>query len=257
LHQLRGRVGRSHHRAYAYLFVPPRAAMTADAIKRLEAIDSLEDLGSGFTLATHDLEIRGAGELLGDEQSGQIQEIGFSLYTELLGRAVESLRAGLEPDLNAPLNAGIDINLHVTALLPEDYVPDVHLRLILYKRVSAASTTTDLRELQVELIDRFGLLPDPARNLLRIAAIKRQATALGLEKIDVADHGGFIVFGEESHIDPVVLVQLVQNDGQGYRLQGSHRLVFRAELGGLEQRFKMIENLLEQLAVRDNAAHAG
>lgn len=254
LHQLRGRVGRSHHRAYAYLFAPPKAAMTADAVKRLEAIDSLEDLGSGFTLATHDLEIRGAGELLGDEQSGQIQEIGFSLYTELLGRAVESLRAGHEPDLNLPLNAGVDINLHVAALLPENYVPDVHLRLILYKRVSAARSTTELRELQVELIDRFGLLPEPARNLLRIAAIKQPAAGLGIEKIDVADQGGFIVFGAKSHIDPVALVQLVQNAGHGYRLQGSHRLAFRAELGVLEQRFKMIENLLQQLAVRDNAA---
>ncbi len=257
LHQLRGRVGRSHHRAFAYLVAPPRAAMTADAVKRLEAIDSLEDLGSGFTLATHDLEIRGAGELLGDEQSGQIQEIGFSLYTELLGRAVESLRAGHEPDLNAPLNAGVDINLHVAALLPEDYVPDVHLRLILYKRVSAARSTTELRELQVEFIDRFGLLPEPARNLLRIAAIKQQAAALGIEKIDAADQGGFVIFGAESHIDPVALVQLVQNDGQGYRLLGSHRLAFRAELGVLEQRFKMLENLLEQLVVRDNAAQVG
>ena len=133
--------------------------MTADAVKRLEAIDSLEDLGSGFTLATHDLEIRGAGELLGDEQSGQIQEIGFSLYTELLGRAVDSLRAGREPDLETPLDAGVDINLHVAALLPADYVPDVHLRLMLYKRISGAETAEDLRELQVELIDRFGLLP--------------------------------------------------------------------------------------------------
>ncbi len=257
LHQLRGRVGRSHHRAYAYLFAPPRSAMTADAIKRLEAIDSLEDLGSGFTLATHDLEIRGAGELLGDEQSGQIQEIGFSLYTELLGRAVESLRAGREPDLNAPLNAGVDINLHISALLPEDYVPDVHLRLILYKRISAAGSAAELRELQVELIDRFGLLPEPARNLLRIAAIKQRAASLGLEKIDVADQGGFIVFGEESHIDPVALVQLVQNDEQGYRLHGSHRLAFRAELGDLDQRFKMIENLLEHLAVREDAAQTG
>jgi transcription-repair coupling factor (superfamily II helicase) len=173
LHQLRGRVGRSHHRAYAYLLAPPKAEMTGDAVKRLEAIDSLEDLGSGFTLATHDLEIRGAGELLGDTQSGQIQEIGFSLYTELLGRAVESLRKGEEPDLEAPLHAGVDINLHIAALLPDDYVPDVHLRLILYKRISAAESSDELRELQVELIDRFGLLPEAAKNLMRIAARNR------------------------------------------------------------------------------------
>ncbi|MCP4301791.1 MAG: transcription-repair coupling factor [Gammaproteobacteria bacterium] len=251
LHQLRGRVGRSHHRAYAYLMAPPKAVMTADAIKRLEAIDSLEDLGSGFTLATHDLEIRGAGELLGDTQSGQIQEIGFSLYTELLGRAVDSLRAGEEPDLEAPLHAGVDINLHIPALLPDDYVPDVHLRLILYKRISATESSTELRELQVELIDRFGLLPDSAKNLLRIAAIKKSAAALGIEKIDAADGGGYLVFGSESHIDPVALVQLVQNDSHKYRLQGSHRLRIRDELSDLETRFLTIENLLRDLAVKD------
>jgi transcription-repair coupling factor (superfamily II helicase) len=250
LHQLRGRVGRSHHRAYAYLMAPPKAVMTADAIKRLEAIDSLEDLGSGFILATHDLEIRGAGELLGDTQSGQIQEIGFSLYTELLGRAVDSLRAGEEPQLDAPLHAGVDINLHIPALLPDDYVPDVHLRLILYKRISATESSAELRELQVELIDRFGLLPDSAKNLLRIAAIKKTAAALGIEKIDAADGGGYLVFGPESHIDPVALVELVQNDSRKYRLQGSHRLQIRDDLSDLEARFRGIENLLRDLAVK-------
>ncbi|MFQ5983641.1 MAG: transcription-repair coupling factor, partial [Woeseiaceae bacterium] len=152
LHQLRGRVGRSHHRAYAYLVAPPKATMTADAVKRLEAIDALDDLGSGFVLATHDLEIRGAGELLGDVQHGQIQEIGFALYTELLSRAVQSLKAGEEPDLDGPLTAGVEINLHVPALLPEDYMPDVHLRLIMYKRIASAAAGEDLKDLQVELI---------------------------------------------------------------------------------------------------------
>ncbi len=250
LHQLRGRVGRSHHRAYAYLLAPPKAAMTADAVKRLEAIDSLEDLGSGFTLATHDLEIRGAGELLGDTQSGQIQEIGFSLYTELLGRAVDSLRSGEEPDLEMPLHAGVDINLHIPALLPEDYVPDVHLRLILYKRISAAETARELRELQVELIDRFGLLPDATKHLLRIAGIRKTAAALGIEKIDAADNGGYLVFGADSKIDPVALVQLVQNESRRYRLQGSHRLQLRDDLTDLEKRFATIENLLAGLAVK-------
>ncbi|MEL7186523.1 MAG: TRCF domain-containing protein, partial [Pseudomonadota bacterium] len=254
LHQLRGRVGRSHHRAYAYMIAPPKAAMTADAIKRLEAIDSLEDLGAGFTLATHDLEIRGAGELLGDTQSGQIQEIGFSLYTELLGRAVDSLRAGREPDLEAPLDAGVDLNLHVPALLPDDYVPDVHLRLMLYKRISAAESDDDLRELQVELIDRFGLLPDASKNLIRIAAIKRRAAALGIEKIDAADAGGYMVFGPESRIDPVALVQLVQNDGRRYRLQGSHRLQIKDDLVNLEKRFSAIEDLLQRLTVKTEGA---
>jgi transcription-repair coupling factor (superfamily II helicase) len=253
LHQLRGRVGRSHHRAYAYLMAPPRAALTADANKRLEAIDSLEDLGSGFTLATHDLEIRGAGELLGDTQSGQIHEIGFSLYTELLGRAVDSLRAGREPDLQSPLNAGVDINLHVAALLPEDYVPDVHLRLILYKRVASSKTAEELRDLQVELIDRFGLLPEAARNLLRIAAITQLATALGIEKIDAADKSGYVVFGTHSRIDPVALVQLVQNGTQAYKLQGSHRLQFRGNFGALSARFEAVEQLLARLAIKDPA----
>jgi transcription-repair coupling factor (superfamily II helicase) len=248
LHQLRGRVGRSHHRAYAYLIAPPKAVMTADAVKRLEAIDSLEDLGAGFTLATHDLEIRGAGELLGDEQSGQIQEIGFSLYTELLGRAVDSLRAGREPDLEAPLDAGVDINLHVPALLPDDYVPDVHLRLMLYKRISGTGMPEDLRELQVELIDRFGLLPDAAKNLMRITALKQRAGSLGIEKIDAGHSGGYLLFGDDSHIDPVALVQLVQNEGRSYRLQGSHRLAFQLDLVDPDERFRAVEDLLGRLA---------
>jgi transcription-repair coupling factor (superfamily II helicase) len=231
--------------------------MTADAIKRLEAIDSLEDLGAGFTLATHDLEIRGAGELLGDEQSGQIQEIGFSLYMDMLSRAVESLRAGQEPDLDAALDAGAEINLHVPALLPDDYVPDVHLRLILYKRISATQSDAELRELQVELIDRFGLLPEPAKHLIRIAAIKQSALALGIEKIDAADGGGYLVFAAESRIDPVALVQLVQNESQTYRLQGSHRLRFTQDLSILEQRFRAIEKLLDRLEVKDPVASTG
>ncbi len=253
LHQLRGRVGRSHHRAYAYLVVPPRAAMTADAIKRLEAIDSLDDLGSGFVLATHDLEIRGAGELLGDTQSGQIQEIGFSLYTDLLGRAVESLKGGKEPDLDGPLNAGVDINLHIPALLPDDYVPDVHLRLILYKRIASANSREQLHDLQVELIDRFGLLPEVAKNLMRIAAIKRDAMTLGIEKIDASEAGGYVQFGGQSRVDPVPLVQLVQDDGQTYRMQSAHRLQFRVELGDSAQRFKFIEELLKLLVAKPAA----
>ncbi len=226
--------------------------MTADAIKRLEAIDSLEDLGSGFTLATHDLEIRGAGELLGDTQSGQIHEIGFSLYTELLARAVNALRSGKEADLEAPLNAGVDINLHVAALIPDDYVPDVYLRLMLYKRISAADSDEELRELQVELIDRFGLLPDATRNLIRIATIKKSALALGVEKIDVAAQGGYLIFAAKSHIDPVALVQLVQNDSRHYRLQGSHRLQITDNLEKLDRRFSVIEKLLQSLMIKND-----
>lgn len=247
LHQLRGRVGRSHHRAYAYLVAPPKAELTADAIKRLEAIDSLEDLGSGFTLATHDLEIRGAGELLGDTQSGQIQEIGFSLYTELLGRAVESLKKGKEEDLNVGLNAGVEINLRAAAMFPEDYIPDVHLRLMLYKRVSSATSHAELRELQVELIDRFGLLPDAAKNLMRTAGIKLDAKRLGIEKIDAAEIGGYVIFGSQTNIDPIRLVNIVQNNHGAYRMQGAHRLKFKVEMSEPETRFATIEELLAAL----------
>ena len=254
LHQLRGRVGRSHHRAYAYLVAPPRRTMTADAIKRLEAIDSLEDLGAGFTLATHDLEIRGAGELLGDTQSGQMHEIGFSLYTELLSRTVDALKAGRDPDLDNPLSAGVDINLHAPALLPDDYVPDVHLRLILYKRLSGAKSADELRELQVELIDRFGLLPVAAKTLMAVTGIKLRAAALGIEKIDVADKGGYLLFGDQPDIDPMTIVRLVQTEGQIYRMQGAHRLQFSLEMDDLDARLQALESLLSRLET-DAAAH--
>src|SRR5690606_33789318 len=152
----------------AYLLVPPQTAMTKDAVKRLEAIESIEDLGTGFTLATHDMEIRGAGELLGDEQSGQMQEIGFSLYNDLLERAVKALKSGKEPDLNTMDRPFIEIDLHVPALIPSDYLPDVHTRLVLYKRIAAAQDNDALRELQVEMVDRFGLLPDPTKTLFAV-----------------------------------------------------------------------------------------
>ena len=181
LYQIRGRVGRSHHRAYAYLIVPPQNAMTKDAIKRLEAIESLEDLGAGFTLATHDMEIRGAGELLGDDQSGQMQEIGFGLYNELLDRAVKALKSGKDPSLNLTDRHFIEIDLHVPALIPSDYLPDVHTRLVLYKRISAATDNEALRELQVEMIDRFGLLPEP---IVIIQLIQTQAAKYKLDGQD-------------------------------------------------------------------------
>ena len=251
LHQLRGRVGRSHHRAYAYLVAPPRNVMTVDAVKRLEAIDSLEDLGAGFTLATHDLEIRGAGELLGETQSGQIQEIGFSLYTELLERTVAALKRGEVANLDKPLNAGVEINLHVPALLPEDYVPDVHLRLILYKRIASASTSEELKDLQIELIDRFGLLPTAAKNHIRLAELKTRAVQLGIDKIDASNKGGYLNFGEETRTDPAVLISLVQNQSDIYRLKGAHRLQFGfgLDLSDVEHRFLFMEELLDKLAL--------
>jgi len=247
LHQLRGRVGRSHHRAFAYLIAPPRAALTPDAAKRLEAIESLEDLGAGFTLATHDLEIRGAGELLGEEQSGQIQEIGFSLYMELLDRAVRSLRSGREPDLEAPLHSGAEIDLHLPALLPEDYLPDVHLRLRLYKRISAAADAGMLADLQAEMIDRFGPLPGPALTLFRIAALRLRATPLGVARLEVGATGGLVQFGESHRVDPARVIALVQRDPRRYRLDGSHRLRFTATAASEPERLGMAGSLLDEL----------
>ena len=248
LHQLRGRVGRSHHRAYAYLLTPPRNSMTADAITRLEAIESLEDLGAGFALASHDLEIRGAGELLGDGQSGQIQEIGFSLYTELLTQAVQSLREGKTPDFDQPLNAGVEINLHVPALLPEDYGPDVHLRLMLYKRIASCSDDQQLHDLQVELIDRFGLLPDPTRVLMAISRLKLRATALGIIKLDVSQAGGYLKFGSRTPVDPLTLVTLVQRQPQRFKLPDAQRLSFRHPMENAADRVKAVGEVMDLLA---------
>jgi len=247
LHQLRGRVGRSHHRAYAYLVAPPKAAMTADAVKRLEAIDSLEDLGSGFVLATHDLEIRGAGELLGETQSGQMHEIGFSLYTEMLGRTIEAMKKGQDVDLDRPLNAGVEVNLHAPALLPDDYVPDVHLRLILYKRIASTRSADELDELRIELIDRFGLLPPAATTLLTAAGIRQRAATLDIDKIDVAETGGYLQFAEDAAVDPVALVRLVQSDSRRYRMRGAHRLQFEGDFAELEDRVEGLRSLLDTL----------
>jgi len=256
LHQLRGRVGRSHHRAYAYLVVPPRKAMTADAIKRLEAIESLEDLGAGFMLATHDLEIRGAGELLGQEQSGQIQEIGFTLYSELLERAVKALKAGRQPQLDRPLEHGPEIDLQIPALLPEDYLPDVHSRLIMYKRIASAADGEELRELQVEMIDRFGLLPPPAKNLFRVTALKLAANPLGIRKIDAAATGGRLVFDDQPNVEPMRIIELIQKEPEIYRLDGQHKLRFRMALDKPEQRVAAVEALLRRLGEGSAAASA-
>ena len=246
LHQLRGRVGRSHHRAYAYLITPPRRAMTADAIKRLEAIESLEDLGAGFSLATHDLEIRGAGELLGDEQSGQIHEVGFTLYAELLERAVRSLKAGEQPQLDRPLDHGAEIELGLPALIPEDYLPDVHGRLILYKRIASAPDAEALRELQVEMIDRFGLLPEPVKNLFTLAELKLMALPLGIAKIDFGARGGRLQFRPETAVDPARLVTLIQSEPGRYRLDGD-RLRIQDELPEPMQRVAAVRALLSAL----------
>ena len=253
LHQLRGRVGRSHHRAYAYMIAPPRKAMTGDAAKRLEAIESLEDLGVGFTLATHDLEIRGAGELLGEEQTGQIQEVGFTLYNELLERAVSALKSGRTPALEEPLEEGTEIDLGAPALLPDDYVPDIHTRLTLYKRIASAESEAALKELQVEMIDRFGLLPTQARNLFEAARLKLLVARLGVKKLDLGPEGGRLIFGAEPRIDSGKVVQLIQNKPQTYQLDGQQKLYVRQPLPEVESRVRVVEELVQTLAL-DEAA---
>ncbi|QKT02374.1 transcription-repair coupling factor [Ectothiorhodospiraceae bacterium 2226] len=253
LYQLRGRVGRSHHRAYAYLVVPPQKRMTPDAVKRLEAIEAIEELGTGFTLATHDLEIRGAGELLGDEQSGQMHEIGFNLYSELLERAVQALKAGRQPELDRPLDHGAEIDLHLPALIPEDYLPDVHTRLVMYKRIASAKDADELRELQVEMIDRFGLLPDPTRRLFEVTQLKLKATPLGIEKIDVGPQGGRVLFRDEPNVDPVAIINLIQGQPKIYKLDGGNKLRLVAPLPDAEARIRALDDLLQTLGARDAA----
>jgi len=224
LHQLRGRVGRSHHRAYAYLITPPKGSMTGDAEKRLQAIESLEDLGVGFTLATHDLEIRGAGELLGEGQSGQIQEIGFTLYSELLERAVKALKEGKLPDYDKPLAHGTEVDLGVPALLPEDYVPDVHQRLILYKRIANAQTSEKLRDLKIELIDRFGLLPEQTERLFDVMRLRQRCEAIGVERLELNPGGARVVFANDPRIDPMALIQIIQKHNDIYKFDGKQIL---------------------------------
>jgi transcription-repair coupling factor (superfamily II helicase) len=230
--------------------VPHRNAMTPDAIKRIEAVESLEDLGAGFTLATHDLEIRGAGELLGDEQSGQIQEIGFSLYSELLERAVAALKAGRQPELDRPLNHGPEVDLHTPALIPDDYLPDVHGRLILYKRIASAADSDGLRELQVEMIDRFGLLPEPVKQLFAITELKLLAVPLGIVRIDAGDSAGRLVFGPQPNVDPTTIVRLIQRQPDHYRLDGTDTIRFRFEMHDTGKRVKHVSTLLTGLSPR-------
>lgn len=249
LYQIRGRVGRSHHRAYAYLIVPPQKVMTKDAIKRLEAIEAIEDLGAGFTLATHDMEIRGAGELLGDEQSGQMQEIGFGLYNELLERAVTALKSGKEPSLNIKDRHFVEIDLHVAALIPTDYLPDVHTRLVLYKRISAAADNKALRELQVEMIDRFGLLPEQVQTLFAIHELRFKAKAIGIRKIDVYDQGGRLIFDKEPNIEPMTIIQLIQSQPAKYKLDGQDKLRFTDNMPDADSRLIALHSLLDSLTI--------
>ncbi|MFV1921563.1 MAG: transcription-repair coupling factor [Methylotenera sp.] len=244
LHQLRGRVGRSHHQAYAYLLTDPHRKITLQAQKRLDAIQLLEDLGAGFHLAMHDLEIRGAGELLGDSQSGEMQEIGFSLYSDMLNHAVKQLKAGNEPDLDSPLGVTTEINLHTPALLPSDYCPDIHERLVIYKRLANCEDNDALDEMQEELIDRFGLLPEPGQALIACHRLRIAAKPLGIVKIDASDAAIQLQFNPKTDIDPLKLINLLQRDKR-CRMNGPEKLRITVTLGNLSHRVELIKDILK------------
>ncbi|EGT82683.1 Transcription-repair-coupling factor [Haemophilus haemolyticus M21639] len=248
LHQLRGRVGRSHHQAYAYLLTPPPKMMTKDAERRLDALENLDNLGAGFILATHDLEIRGAGELLGNEQSGQIESIGFSLYMELLDAAVKALKEGREPSLEELTQQQADIELRVPALLPDDYLGDVNMRLFFYKRIAAAESKSELDELKVELIDRFGLLPDATKNLLQIAELRLLVEPLKVVRIDAGTQGGFIEFSPKAQVNPDKFIQLIQKEPIVYRFDGPLKFKFMKDLSDNKVRLEFVVDLLKAIA---------
>jgi transcription-repair coupling factor (superfamily II helicase) len=253
LYQLRGRVGRSHHRAYAYLLVPSINSITEDAKKRLEAVESLEELGIGFTLAIHDLEIRGAGEILGEEQSGHVHEIGFSLYMELLERAVSTLRLGRQPQLDRPLDHGAEIDVHAPALIPADYLSDVHTRLIMYKRIASAKNSEELQALAEEMIDRFGIIPDAVKNLFKIAGLKIRINKLGVKKIDLGENGGRIQFKVASSVDPGAVIGLIQKHPEIYRFDGAEKLRIIREFSDPDSRIAFLHDLFDMISEKDAA----
>lgn len=246
LHQLRGRVGRSHHQAYAYLMTPGEDAITKNAKKRLEAIQAMEELGSGFFLAMHDLEIRGTGEVLGESQSGNIQEVGFSMYNDMLNEAVRALKAGVEPDLDAPFTAGSEVNLHAPALLPSDYCGDVHARLSIYKRLSSTADETELIAIQEELIDRFGKLPDATRCLLATHKLRLAALALGIQKIDASEGQIVLQFKQNTVVDPLRLIELVQKQ-KSIRFAGQDKLRAEINCPDVTARAEAVRTLLRSL----------
>lgn len=249
LYQLRGRVGRSHHRAYAYLVVPPKNILSKDAEKRLNALASIEELGAGFTLAIHDLEIRGAGEILGDDQSGQIHEVGFALYSEMLERAVRSLKRGETPKLDEPLETVTDIDLGIPTLIPEDYLPDVHSRLVLYKRIASASDDNGLRELQVEMIDRFGLLPPAAKNLFLVAELRLEAKQMGIEKIDGGPKGLRFIFNDKPKVNPAKIIGLIQTRPKQYKMDGQTKLRFIDDLFDAQSRLEAVRTVMSAVSL--------
>jgi transcription-repair coupling factor (superfamily II helicase) len=246
LHQLRGRVGRSHHQAYAYLLIPDEGAVTGNARKRLEAIQLMEELGAGFYLAMHDLEIRGAGEVLGESQSGQMQEVGFSLYTEMLNAAVKSLKAGREPDLAQPLAVSTEINLHAPALLPETYCAGIHERLVLYKRLANCETLDELELLQEELVDRFGLLPEPAKTLIESHRLRIEAKPLGIVKVDAGPDFIVLQFVKDPPIDAARIIQLIQSR-RNFKLSGQDRLRVEEKHAHVTERAQRVRQIFRDL----------
>ncbi|HEZ1455729.1 transcription-repair coupling factor [Neisseria meningitidis] len=247
LHQLRGRVGRSHHQAYAYLLTPEY--ITKDAEKRLDAIAAADELGAGFTLAMQDLEIRGAGEILGEGQSGEMIQVGFTLYTEMLKQAVRDLKKGHQPDLDAPLGITTEIKLHSPALLPESYCPDIHERLVLYKRLAVCETVQQINAIHEELVDRFGLPEQPVKTLIESHHLRLMAKELGINAIDAAGEAVTVTFGKNNNIDPTEIILLIQNDKK-YRLAGADKLRFTAEMENIEVRINTVKNVLKTLQNR-------
>lgn len=247
LHQLRGRVGRSHHQAYAYLLTPEY--ITKDAEKRLDAIAAADELGAGFTLAMQDLEIRGAGEILGEGQSGEMIQVGFTLYTEMLKQAVRDLKKGRQPDLDAPLGITTEIKLHSPALLPESYCPDIHERLVLYKRLAVCETVQQINAIHEELVDRFGLPEQPVKTLIESHHLRLAAKELGIDAIDATGEAVTVTFGKNNNVDPTEIILLIQNDKK-YRLAGADKLRFTAEMENIEVRINTVKNVLKTLQTR-------
>ena len=246
LHQLRGRVGRSHHQAYAYLMVPDLDSLTKQAQQRLEAIQQMEELGSGFYLAMHDLEIRGAGEVLGENQSGNMMEVGFQLYNEMLSEAVRSLKAGKEPDLLSPLSASTDINLHAPALLPGDYCGDVHLRLSFYKKLATARTSDQIDTLLEEIVDRFGKLPPQAQTLIDVHRLRVLSQPYGVVKVDAAPGVINITFKPQPPVDPMAIIHLIQKN-KHIKLAGNEKLRIERALDNPKDRAQMVRDVLRSL----------
>jgi len=247
LHPLRGRVGRSHHQAYAYLLVNDVQTLTKQAQRRLDAIQQMEELGSGFYLAMHDLEIRGAGEVLGDSQSGEMTEIGFQLYSDMLNAAVQSLKNGKEPDLAAPLSSTTEINLHVPALLPSDFCGDVHERLSIYKRLANCSTPNKIDDVQEELIDRFGKLPDPVKALIETHRLRIAAKTVGIIKVDAHSESALLQFEPKPPIDPIRIIDLIQKN-RHIKLSGQDKLRITAAMPDLAARVAQIKATIRTLA---------